>query len=38
MGMEDLILMQRQLMEKVPLGVSELTARRTVAGIGDPTP
>jgi len=38
MGMEDLILMQRQFMEKVPHGVSELTAGRMVAGLGDPTP
>jgi len=38
MGMEDLIFMQGQLMEKVPLGVSELTARMLLAGLGDPTP
>lgn len=34
MGMEQLLEMQKQLMERVPHGVSELTARRMVAGLG----
>ena len=33
MGMEDLISKQKQLMDMVPHGVSELTARRMVAGL-----
>lgn len=32
--MEHLIAKQKQLMEQVPHGVSELTARRMVAGLG----
>jgi len=38
MGMEDLISEQKQLMDKVSHGVSELATRRMVAGPGDPTP
>jgi len=34
MGMEQLLEKQKQLMEQVPHGVSELTARRMVAGLG----
>lgn len=34
MGMEQLLEMQKQLMEKVPHDISQITARRMVAGLG----
>jgi len=34
MGLEKLLEMQKQLMEKVPHAVSDLTARRMVSGLG----
>jgi len=36
-AIENLLNMQRELMDKVPHGVSELTARRMVAGLEDST-